>query len=47
MATGRRQPTTGGEPRWWKAIGVVGALLGLAFWVAVIFVAWHFIERYW
>jgi hypothetical protein len=34
-------------PRWWTAVGVIGALLGLAFWVAVAVVAWHFIGKYW
>jgi hypothetical protein len=34
-------------PRWWTAVGIVGALLGLAFWVAVAVVAWHFIGKYW
>jgi hypothetical protein len=37
----------GRPPRWWSAIGVVGFLLGLAFWVAVAWVAWHFIAKYW
>jgi hypothetical protein len=34
-------------PRWWTAVGVIGVLLGLAFWVAVAVVAWHFIGKYW
>jgi hypothetical protein len=34
-------------PRGWMAIGIVGALLGAAFWVAVIVVAAHFIGKYW
>ncbi|MCW2768534.1 MAG: hypothetical protein JWO11_4493 [Nocardioides sp.] len=34
-------------PRWWNAVGVVGAAIGLAFWVAVIAMAWHFIGKYW
>ena len=34
-------------PRSWTTVGVVGAMIGLAFWVAVVFVAWHFIAKYW
>lgn len=34
-------------PRWWTAVGVIGAVIGLALWVAVVVVAWHFIEKYW
>jgi hypothetical protein len=30
-------------PRWWYAWCAVG----VAFWVAVIFVAWHFIAKWW
>jgi hypothetical protein len=36
-----------GAPRWWTAVGVVGALIGIAFWTAVVIVAWHFIGKYW
>jgi hypothetical protein len=35
------------EPRWWRLAGALGMVLGLAFWTAVIVVAWHFIEKYW
>jgi hypothetical protein len=35
------------EPRCWKAVGIAGAVLGLALWAAAIIVAWHFVENYW
>ena len=35
------------EPRWWRAAGYVGMVLGAALWIAVIAVAWHFIAKYW
>jgi hypothetical protein len=34
-------------PRWFTAVGCLGALIGVAFWIAVIAVAWHFIGKYW
>jgi hypothetical protein len=40
----RAQPR---EPRWWRWAGIGGAVLGAAFWVAVIVVAWHFVGKYW
>jgi hypothetical protein len=35
------------EPGWWTAASVVSVLIGIAFWVAVVWVAWHFIAKYW
>lgn len=35
------------KPRWWTALGVVGALIGLAAWVVVATISWHFIAKYW
>ena len=35
------------EPGWWNAVGIVGAILGVTFWVLVAVVAWHFIAKYW
>jgi hypothetical protein len=36
-----------GTPWWFKIWGVFCVLLGLAFWGAVFYVAWHFISKYW
>jgi hypothetical protein len=30
-----------------RLLGVMGALLGLACWIALIAVAWHFVVKYW
>jgi hypothetical protein len=38
----------GDKPFWlFLAIWVIGAILTIAFWVAVILVAWHFIAKWW
>lgn len=34
-------------PRGWTTVGILGVLVGLAFWAGVIFVGWHFISKYW
>ncbi len=36
-----------GAPRSWAVIGIAGAVIGLALWIAVGVVAWHFLEKYW
>jgi hypothetical protein len=36
-----------GTPWWFKLWGVFCILLGLAFWGAVFYVAWHFFTKYW
>lgn len=46
MRNDRRMPAPK-PPRGWTTIGILGALIGLAFWVAVVVVAWHFISKYW
>lgn len=34
-------------PWWWNVVGVVGAVLGGLAITGVIYVAWHFIQKYW
>lgn len=34
-------------PASWKALGCVSGLIGIAFWVALGYVAWHFIAKHW
>jgi hypothetical protein len=35
------------EPLWFRLWGAFAVLLGLTFWGTVIYVAWHFITKYW
>jgi hypothetical protein len=44
MTTVKNEPR---PPWWWKPWGVVSVLVGLGFWAALIWVAWHFISKYW
>ena len=34
-------------PPSWKALGWIGALIGLSIWLALGFIAWHFLHKYW
>ena len=35
------------EPRWWRGVGILGLVVGAAFWLVVIVVAVHLIGKYW